>query len=173
MTEQSLQLNIIPFTAPIEEAEFAFYTSKHDRYCPIHKDDLNGAIEGLVDESELHYGNWLYTDFAPAKENAILISVNLNECKYFAQHYYRHLIRTYFKGVADIMRKNFSNETDVRFHNPSESTQKYNLYNRFTLKVQHGRMTDKHELVLSYDGTIKVLTLALHSITINNSGWFL
>jgi hypothetical protein len=58
----------------------------------------------------LHYGNWLYTDFLPAKEDAIVITVNLTDCKYFAQHYYRHIIRNHFKGVADIMRKNFTNE---------------------------------------------------------------
>ena len=51
--QQTLQLNIIPFSAPVQEAEFAFYTSKQDGYCPIHKDDLNGAIEGIIDESEL------------------------------------------------------------------------------------------------------------------------
>lgn len=27
---QSLQLNIIPFTAPVQEADFAFYTAKQD-----------------------------------------------------------------------------------------------------------------------------------------------
>jgi hypothetical protein len=37
--QQTLQLNIIPFTAPLQEAEFAFYTTKHEGYCPIHKDD--------------------------------------------------------------------------------------------------------------------------------------
>ena len=47
--EQNLVLNIIPFKAPIEEAEFAFYTAKQEGFCPIHKDDLKGAIEGLVD----------------------------------------------------------------------------------------------------------------------------
>ena len=151
--QQEIQLNIIPFTAPVEEAEFAFYTAKQDGYCPIHKDDLNGAIEGLVDESELHYGNWLYTDFAPAKENAIIISVNLNECKYFAQHYYRHLIRTHFKGVADIMRKNFTNEIEVWFHNTKASSTKFKVYNQFTLKVQHNRVTEGPELVVSFDGT--------------------
>ncbi|MBS1736164.1 MAG: hypothetical protein JSS98_06090, partial [Bacteroidetes bacterium] len=85
--QQELQLNIIPFKAPVEEAEFAFYTAQQAGYCPIHKDDLKGAIEGLVDDSELHYGNWLYTDFAEPKQNAIIISVNLIQCKYFAQHY--------------------------------------------------------------------------------------
>lgn len=161
---QSLQLNIIPFTAPVQEADFAFYTAKQDSYCPIHKDDLNGAIEGLVDESELHYGNWLYTDFAPAKENAIIISVNLNDCKYFAQHYYRHLIRTHFKGVADIMRKNFTNEIEVWFHNTKASSTKFKVYNQFTLKVQHNRVTEGPELVVSFDGTTKVLNKSIAEI---------
>lgn len=162
--QQTLQLNIIPFSAPVQEAEFAFYTSKQDGYCPIHKDDLNGAIEGIVDESELHYGNWLYTDFAPEKENAILISINLTECKYFAQHYYRHLIRTHFKGVADIMRKNFTNEIEVWFHNPNAGNAKFKVYNQFTLKVQHNRVTEGPELVLSFDGTTKVYTKSIAQI---------
>ena len=84
--QQEIQLNTILFTASVKEAEmptgicpdqnknkkapgqFAFYTAKHDGACPIHKDDCNGAIEGSVDESELHYGNWLYTDFAAPKD---------------------------------------------------------------------------------------------------------
>ncbi len=161
---QTLQLNIIPFTAPLQEAEFAFYTIKHEGYCPIHKDDLNGAIEGIVDESELHYGNWLYTDFLPAKEDAIVITVNLTDCKYFAQHYYRHLIRNHFKGVADIMRRNFTNEIEVWFHNTKSTSTKFKLYNQFTLKVQHSRVTDGPELVLSYDGTTKVYNKSIAEI---------
>ena len=47
--QQEIQLNIIPFTTPVEEAEFAFYTAKQDGYCSIHKNDLKGAIEFLID----------------------------------------------------------------------------------------------------------------------------
>lgn len=162
--QQTLQLNIIPFTAPLQEDEFAFYTTKHEGYCPIHKDDLNGAIEGIIDESELHYGNWLYTDFLPAKEDAIVITVNLTDCKYFAQHYYRHIIRNHFKGVADIMRKNFTNEIEVWFHNTKSTSTKFKVYNQFTLKVQHSRITDGPELVLSYDGTTKVYNKSIAEI---------
>ena len=161
---QTLQLNIIPFTAPLQEAEFAFYTTKHEGYCPIHKDDLNGAIEGIVDESELHYGNWLYTDFLPAKEDAIVITVNLTDCKYFAHHYYRHSIRNHFKGVADIMRRNFTNEIEVWFHDTKSTSTKFKLFNQFTLKVQHSRVTDGPELVLSYDGTTKVYNKSIAEI---------
>jgi hypothetical protein len=32
---------------------------------------LNGAIKGLVDEGELHYWNWFYTDFAPEKRTLL------------------------------------------------------------------------------------------------------
>ena len=38
------------------------------------------------------------------------------------------------------------------------------MYNQFTLKVQYARVTDTHELVLSYDGTTKVLTTSIASI---------
>ncbi|MDZ4668558.1 MAG: hypothetical protein SGJ00_11850, partial [bacterium] len=180
--QQEIQLNIIPFTAPVQEAEmrvgirpdqnknkkapgqFAFYTTNHDGDCPIHKDDINRAIEGLVDESELHYGNWLHTDFAAPKENAIIITVNLTDCKYFAQHYYRHLIRSHFKGVADIMRKNFTNEIEVWFHNTKASSTKFKVYNQFTLKVQHSRVTEGPELVISFDGTTKVLNKSISEI---------
>ncbi len=48
---QEIQLNIIPFKALVQEAILAFYPSNLDGYCPKHKDDLNGAIEGLFDKS--------------------------------------------------------------------------------------------------------------------------
>jgi hypothetical protein len=31
---QSIQLDIIPFTAPVQEADFAFYTTKQDGLLP-------------------------------------------------------------------------------------------------------------------------------------------
>lgn len=162
--EQELQLNIIPFKAPIGCADFAFYTEKQEGFYPIHKDDLNGLIEDIIDENELHYGKWLYTDFAAPKENAIIISINLNKCKYFAQHYFRYLIRTYFKDIANIIRKNFTNEIEVWFLNPKAGNAKFKVYNQFTLKVQHSRVTDDFELVVSFDGTTKVLNKSISEI---------
>ena len=161
---QSLLLNIISFEIPIKEKEFAFYTTKSEGYCPIHKDDLNGALEGVINERQLHYGSWLYTDFEPDKPGAITLTVNLADCKYFAQHYYRHLIRTYFKSVANIMRKNFTNEIEVWFHDQQASSTKYKVYRQFTLKVQHGRVSDGPELVVSFDGKTKVLNKSIAEI---------
>jgi hypothetical protein len=54
------------------------------------------------------------------------------------------------------MRKNFTNEIEVWFHNTKSSSTKFKVYNQFTLKVQHKRVTEGPELVVSFDGTTKV-----------------
>ncbi len=75
---QEIQLDMIPFTAPAKEAEFAFYTAKQDGYCSIYKVDLNGAIEGMVYESELHYGNWLCTNIAQSTKRGYHFPVKIS-----------------------------------------------------------------------------------------------
>lgn len=85
-------------------------------------------------------------------------------CKYFAQHYYRHLIRNHFKGIVDIRRKNFTNEIEVWFHNPKASNATIKVYNQFTLKVQNNHVTDGPELVVSFDGTTKVMNKSIAEI---------
>ena len=162
--QQTLQLNIIPFSAPVQEAEFAFYKARQDEYFPIFKNDLEGLLDDKFTALELLELEKLYTDFQPAKEDAITIKINLANTPRFANHYYRHLIRTYFKGVADIMRQNFTSETEVWFHNPTASNAKYKVYNQFTLKVQHSRVTEGPELVVSFDGTTKVYNKSIAEI---------
>jgi len=162
--QQTLQLNIIPFSAPVQEAEFAFYKARQDEYFPIFKNDLEGLLDDKFTALELLELEKLYTDFQPAKEDAITIKINLANTPRFANHYYRHLIRTYFKGVADIMRQNFTSETEVWFHNATASNAKYKVYNQFTLKVQHSRVTEGPELVVSFDGTTKVYNKSIAEI---------
>src|SRR6478736_4732140 len=125
---QELVINVIPFSTPIKEAEFAFYTKKMEGYCPIHKDDLRDTFKGTLNENHFHEGKWLYTDFEPAKEGAHVAKINLEDKIYFSQHYYRHLIRKYFGTVADVMRSNFTNEVEVWFRDTQKSTGTYNLY---------------------------------------------
>jgi len=51
--QQEIQLNIIPFTATVEKAEFAFYTAKQDGYCPTV--DKFCQYMGLQPEKYIHY----------------------------------------------------------------------------------------------------------------------
>jgi hypothetical protein len=106
----------------------------------------------------------LYTDFQPAKEDAFTLEIDLSVSTRFASHYYRYLIRNYFEDIADIMHKNFTSETEVWFHDPEKSKPKFKVYHQFTLKVQNSRVTSGPELVLSYDGTSKVLSTPISKI---------
>ena len=158
---QSLQLNIIPFAPPIENKSFAFYNdatlARKKGYFPIYKNDLGELLNNYFTEDELSNIDILYTDFHPPTENSNVIEINLSETPRFANHYYRYLIRKYFTGKVDILHTNFTSETEVWVHNSKDSTNDYNLYNQFTIKVQHAKLTSGPELVISYDGSSKVL----------------
>jgi len=162
--EQNLILNIIPFTPASGKKTFAFYRERKDDYYPIFKGDLEGLLDDKLPALELLELEKLYTDFQPPKDGAIVLDIDLSKSHRFASHYYRHLIREYFTGIADIMHQNFTSETEVWFHNKEKSTAKYKVYNQFTLKVQHGRVTTGPELVLSYDGTTKVFAKPVSEI---------
>ncbi|MFZ4741127.1 MAG: Piwi domain-containing protein [Bacteroidales bacterium] len=162
---QNLLINIIPFSLPVISAEFPFYKDKTEGYCPIHKGDLTGVIENHFSEEELEQFQWLYTNFGTPKENAIILNVDLSENIYFANHYHRFLIRSYFNEIAEVIDSNFTNEIEVWFKAPQQSNPKYTIYNLFTLKAQFARITDGPELVVSFDGTTKVLNKSLQDLT--------
>lgn len=163
MEKYNLMLNIIPFTAPVKEMEFSFYPDKQDGFYPIHKDDLKGIIEAYMPEDKMHYG-YFYTDFLSPKPGAVTIKVDLTQSVHFANHYYRWLILRYFENIADVTYPNFIKEIELWFHDQSQNNQHYNVYQVYTLKVQYGHVTDAHELVLSYDGTSKVLNQSVKDL---------
>lgn len=162
--QQELLLNIIPFDPPKGKQKFAFYKQKQADYYPVFKDDLQGLLDDKLSALELLELNKLYTDFQPAKEGAIVLEIDLSVSYRFASHYYRFLIRDYFMGIADIIHQNFTSETEVWFNHKEKSNAKYNVYNQFTVKEQHARVTDKPEIVLSYDGTTKVFAKPVSEI---------
>lgn len=162
--QQELLLNIIPFNPPAGKQTFAFYRQKQPGFYPVFKGDLQGLLDDKLSALELLELEKLYTDFQPPREGAILLDIDLSVSTRFANHYYRYLIRKHFEGIADIMHQDFTSETEVWFHSPEKSTAKYKVYNQFTLKVQYGRVTDKPELVLSYDGTTKVFAKPVSEI---------
>lgn len=162
--QQTLQLNVIPFEPPVKSLHFSFYREKKPEYCPIFKADLDGLLDDVIPALELFELEKLYTDFLPPREDALVLEIDLTLNTRFANHYYRYLVRKYFEGVADIMHQNFTSETEVWFHAPEKSTEIFKVYNQFTIKIQHGRLTNGPELVLSYDGTSKVLTRPVSKI---------
>ncbi|KPM46583.1 Piwi domain-containing protein [Jiulongibacter sediminis] len=163
---QQLQINIIPLNPKEEELTFHFLTHKpdHETYSPIHKNDIGDQLFEVVNESDLEHGNWLYTNFGEPQEGSIALKLNLKEHPYFALHYFRHVLREHFRNGAAIMHRNFTKDIELWYEAKEQNNQKYTLYYKFTLKVQHAYITEGPELVFSFDGTSKVLKKSLAEI---------
>lgn len=155
---QNLQLNIIPFSTPVNEITLAFSVGKQQGFYGLYLDD---EVKELVGDkmTKLEYleNNRIYTDFGTPKENSFLLTIDIEKHPKLALHYFKHLIYTYFRnGVAHIMQRNFTDDIEVWFLNKEEVRTGYNLYDKFTLKVNYSNVTDGFELVISYDGTSRV-----------------
>ena len=155
---QSLQLNIIPFTSPIKEITIPFYLGKQEGYYGFFIDD---EVKNLVGDkmSKLEYleNRWIYTDFGTPTSDAITLNINVEEHPQLALNYFKHLLYNYLKnGVANIMQSNFINDIEVWFLNPTEKRNNYNIYDKFTLKLNYANVTNDFELVVSYDGISRV-----------------
>ncbi|MCB0535990.1 MAG: hypothetical protein KDE33_00540 [Bacteroidetes bacterium] len=172
--QQSIHINIIPLNPPVENLTFHFLTHKpdHETYSPIHKDDIGEQLFSVVAESDLEHGDWLYTNFGEPQEGSIEFTINLKESPYFALHYYRHILREHFRQHASIMHRNFTKDIVVWYEANKQNDQKYTLYYKFTLKVQHAYITDGPELVFSYDGTSKVYKKSLAEIKNFNTDYY-
>lgn len=163
---QSLQLNIIPFTSPVEDITIPFSISKDQGLYSLYlDDDVKELVGNKMSRLELLENKRIYTDFGTPKENSFLITININTHPHLALHYFKHLIHSYFRnGVAHIMRRNFTDDIEVWFLNSDESKNSYNIYDKFTLTVNHANVTSGFELVVSYDGTSKVGKRSLKDI---------
>ncbi len=162
--KQTLQINIIPLSLPAESLEFPFYTSRVDNSYPIFDGDAKEIFKKHFPEKLNASDNRLYTTFAEPANDAVNIKVELAKFPYLTNHYFRYLLKQYFSNVADIINPNFTSEIEVFFKAPEQPNELYTLYNQFTLKIQYNRITEGHELVLSYDSTTKVYNDSLQDL---------
>ena len=158
MKQQSLMLNIVPFTSPVSEVTLPFSVGKEQGYFGLYLDDEVKALVGnKMTNLEYIENKRIYTDFGTPKENSFLLTFDIAKQPHLALHYFKHLVYTYFRnGVAHIMQRNFTDDIEVWFLNTEEQRDEYNLYDKFTLKVNHCNFTEGIELVVSYDSTSRV-----------------
>ena len=155
---QQLQLNIIPFLPPVAEVTIPFYKDKVQGFHSFFIDEeVTELIRDNMTLLEIADRQWIYTDFGEPQSGCFMLTINIEGHPILALHYFKHLIHNYFKnGVAHIMRRNFIDDIEIWFLNPTELRTTYNLYDKFTLKVNYCDVTTGFELVVSYDGTSRV-----------------
>ncbi len=157
----TVQLNIIPFVPNEKEVEFAFYSNKMPDYASIHWQNVTDKRPEEWEPSQ----QFFYTNFKPATEGAIIKKIDLTQCIEFGQHYFRYLILDYFKKIdGTIIFPNFVKDVEIWFKDNNSNNHIYNLYHNYTIKIQYGKVSGGFELVLSYNGTSKILKKSFNDI---------
>lgn len=167
MTDSKHIINILTFEHPEKEKIFGFKLKKENGHSPLRRGEFPRELWSKYQE-ELDEINYLYCDFSSTDNCDFNITVDLTYSIYFAKHYYHFQIAQYFKEVAHVVHPNFVNSATIWFEAPAESTTEYKLYYKFTLAVRLAMISDKPELIVSFDGTSKVLNKSLLQLSSEN-----
>lgn len=160
MTETKHVMNILTFSHPEKALTFGFKLKKASGHSPLRQGEFPLELFSKH-KQELKDVQNLYCDFKSTDNCDYITAVNLNKSIYFAKHYYHFQIARYFKELAHVVHPNFINAATLWFEAPGESTPEYTLYYKFTLAVRLAMISDKPELIVSFDGTSKVLKKSL------------
>ena len=156
--DQDLFFNVLTFDWPKEPVTLYFSNESNDRcqdlYFSLFPNEAESLFPGLVRNST----NTLHTTFGYPAEGFQPLSIDLkNENQDFVKRYYNHQINYYFRKIAKkIVRTGFVNENQVWLKTSVGGTDLYDVYEKFSLKVQISLISDYPELVLSYDGQSKI-----------------
>lgn len=153
---QDLKLNLLTFNHPSQHQTFNFYLEPAEGRSPLQRHEFPIKIKDTFPDLPDDTQN-IYTDFKIDAQSDTCLKVDLNSSIRFAKHYYAYLLHAYFKTVAHVTNINFVNDIELWFLDASETNAKYNTYLKFVIRVQIARLTDKPELLISYDGRAKVL----------------
>jgi hypothetical protein len=133
---------------------------------PIHWSKFSKQIKEAFPDTDLSQVEHIYTTFTQEIPNAPSIKIDLTKGKELRiyKQFLKHQLKTYFLEKGYIVVKNFVRDVQVWIPSKNGNTADYNLYYKFSFKIQFATLTDLPELIVSYDGTSKVLTKSVQDI---------
>lgn len=168
----SFHFNIIPFQNDKKQVEMRFITQERKGWERIN-------VSQIPDEAQTFFTieddtkPYVYTDFLAETTddpNVKMITIDLDENKTIARLYYTSLIQDYFKRKADIVNYNFLKDTEVWIFDSTDErySHHFDIYKKFTLRVQYDWESTTPELLVTYEGTSKVLKESLMDLIEQN-----
>lgn len=158
MQNQNLYFNILTFDFP--QKEQTFYFSKEDiEFCkPIHKSLFPREIETIFPGVTTDGTDFIYSTFDYAKEGFTSLSIDFNsENQDLLRKFYNRKINHYFRKIKEkLVRTGFIGQNQVWVYSNDLSDEQYEVYYKFSLKIQFANVSASPEIVLSYDGKSKV-----------------
>ncbi|HAZ03020.1 MAG: hypothetical protein A2W90_18415 [Bacteroidetes bacterium GWF2_42_66] len=173
MDTPNLTFNILTFSHPKEEYTFWFTDRKEENLSRIH--------HSLVPEEVIiHFGNkeHYFTSFdkqhdgffpVTKKSNSPRLTEHdkmqgINKNQAFARsllrRYYNVIIHSWFQNKKLLVKPTFINDVDIWLPLKKADNQ-YWFFEKFTIKVQFTRITEKPELLVSYAGSSKIFKTSI------------
>ena len=164
--QEHLKTNILNFKWPSSTPVIYLSLEDIEGSHPIHKSKFSKQIKEAFPDTDISGLEHIFTTFTQEIPNAPSIKINLvkdKELRIYKQ-FLKHQLKTYFLEKGYIVVKNFVRDVQVWMPSKKGNTADYNLYYKFSFKILFATLTDLPELVVSYDGTSKVLTKSVKDI---------
>jgi len=166
--------NILTFNHPQEELTFYYTNVENETLTRVYHSLVPDEVIEEFGEQE-HY----YTSYTKEIEGFYPVTKAVNpsyelkeddngeERSYFVHNsalsvsilkrYYNYLIHEYFKSQGFLVKPNFISDTEVWLPSKKyDKTGQFNLFDRYSLKVQFKTVTKQLELLVTFEGISKV-----------------
>ena len=163
---EHLKTNILNFKWPNSAPTFYFALQDTEGCHPIHKSKISRQIKEAFPNTDFSTIEEIYTSFTLPLEKAKKIKISLvdgKELRIYKQ-YLTLQLKKHFKAQGHIVVKNFVRDTQIWLPSTKQLSEHYKLYYKFSFKIQFAKLTDQPELIISYDGSSKVLNTPVKDI---------
>ncbi len=157
--KEHIKFNILNFNWPRKLLTFYVSLNKEEGVDTIHYRKFPYNITDVFSKEELEGKEEIYTTFTTPKKDFKALKVDCNNANLdLYKQFLNTQIRKYFDSLNIINRKNgVLKDRQVWVVDKDRYHKDYHYYDRFTLKIQIGQVSKHPELVVSYNGTSKIL----------------
>lgn len=155
---QSLFFNILTFDWPKKNVPFYFHQVEQTSYPRLHRRVFPNNIDSIFPDLTNSDQKFIATTYEGDTEGFTPLEIDFKtENPDLIKQFYNRKLKYYFqKKRNQIVKTNFIKENQLWIPTISKEPKKYKVFDKYTLKVQLGHVTDFPELVISYDGQSKV-----------------
>jgi predicted nucleotidyltransferase len=167
MPEQSnLFFNILTFDFPKQNFIFHFSKEEIGKAQKLHWSLFPNEIETIFPGIKGDGTQFIYTTFTGEVEGYIPLSINLStENKDLVKRYYDRQVNFYFRSLQkQIVKVGYIKENQIWLPKPELNTKSYNVYEKYSIKIQIAQISNFPEIYLSYDGITKVLNRSVEAL---------
>ncbi|MDP3314075.1 Piwi domain-containing protein [Lutibacter sp.] len=163
--KEHLKCNILSFDWPENKPTFYFTLNDIEGSHRIHSSKLSENILKAFPKVNPKETEYIYTTFDTPSTNGIPIQIAMfgQELSIYKQ-YLKNKVKRHFLNKGYVTDKNFVGDTQVWIPGKNNNNPHYQLHYKFSLKIQFAQVTEYPELVVSYDGTSKILKKSVAEI---------